>query len=268
VGAILAFFHSLFRGDVLSSFNRYPLPDMTGFIAMIAVLLIVLYFESMRVEVPVSYARYGGIRANVPFKFLYVSVIPVILAGALYANLQIISQMLWSRFNPTNTNPILNALGMFNMTERGPVPIGGLVYYLSPPRGLASLQTPAGLVHVLVYTALLCILCVFFAVAWVESSGMSARDQAEQLVKAGLQVPGFRQSPKILERLLKRYISALTILSGLFIGLLAAFADLLGAIGTGMGILLTVEILYQYYEIIAREQAVEMYPVLERILGK
>ncbi|RLF10710.1 MAG: preprotein translocase subunit SecY [Thermoprotei archaeon] len=268
LGAILAFGHSILRGDVLSSFNRYPFPDMTGFLAMLAVLFIVLYFETVRVEVPVSFTRYGGIRANVPLKFLYVSNIPVILAGALYANLQVISQIVWSKWNPTNTNPILNLLGTFNMTDRGPVPMGGLVYYLSPPRGLIALQSPEGAIHVLIYTVMLCLLCVFFAIAWVESSGMSAKDQAEQLVRAGLQVPGFRQSPKILEKLLQRYVSSLTIISGLFIGLLAAFADLLGAIGSGIGILLTVEILYQYYEIIAREQAMEMYPMLEKILGR
>ena len=267
LGAILAFFHSILRGDVLSSFNRYPFPDMTGFLTMLAVLFVVLYFETVRVEVPVSFAKYGGLRASVPLKFLYVSNIPVILAGALYANLQVISQIVWSKWNMDNANPLLNLLGTFNMTERGPVPTGGLVYFLSPPRGLYALQTPDGVVHVIVYTLLLCLLCVFFAIAWVASSGMSAKDQAENLVKAGLQVPGYRQSPKILERLLQRYVSALTILSGLFIGLLAAFADLLGAIGTGIGILLSVEILYQYYELIAREQAAEMYPMLEKILG-
>jgi len=268
LGAVLAFFHSALRGDVLSSFNRYPLPDMTGVLATLVVLLLVLYFESVRVEVPVSSAKYGGLRASVPLKFLYVSVIPVILAGALYANLQVIGQVVWSRWNPDNAHPLLNLLGTFNMTNRGPIPTGGLVYFLSPPRGLHSLQSPDGVIHVVVYTVLLCALCVLFAIAWVASSGMSARDQAESLVKAGLQVPGFRQSPKILERLLQRYVSTLTVLSGLFVGLLAVFADLLGAVGTGMGILLSVEILYQYYEIIAREQATEMYPMLERVLGE
>jgi preprotein translocase SecY subunit len=267
LGAVLAFFHSISRGDVLSSFNRYPLSDMTGLIAMLAVLLIVLYFETVRVEVPVSFAKYGGLRANVPLKFLYVSVIPVILTGALYANLQLISQMVWSRWNADNSHPLLSLLGTFNATERGLIPTGGLVYFLSPPRGLHALQSPGGVIHVMVYTVLLCLLCVFFAIAWVSSSGMSAKAQAENLVKAGLQVPGFRQSPKVLEKLLERYVSALTILSGLFIGLLAVFADLLGAIGTGMGILLSVEILYQYYELIARERATEMYPVLEKIVG-
>lgn len=268
LGVIPALVHLALAGDALRAFNRYPLPDVTGFIAMVAVLLIVLYFETVRVEVPVAFAKYRGLRANVPLKFLYVSVVPIIFAGALYANIQLLSQMVWSKWNSDNSNPILNLLGTFQMTEHGPVPTGGLVYFLSPPRGLGVLQSPEGVLHVAVYTALLCSLCVLFAYLWVAVSGMSPQAQAESLVKAGLQVPGFRQSPKILERLLERYVLALTVLSGLFIGLLAAFADLLGAIGTGTGILLSISILYQYYQIMARERAVEMYPLLERVLGE
>ncbi|MCX8204598.1 MAG: preprotein translocase subunit SecY [Candidatus Nezhaarchaeota archaeon] len=268
LGAIPALIHLAVKGNALGAFNRYPLPDMTGLVAMVAVLLIVLYFENMRVEVPVSYAKYRGLRANVPLKFLYVSVIPIIFAGALYANLQLFAQMVWSRWNTDNSNLFLNLLGTFNMTDQGPVPTGGLVYFLSPPRGLGALQSPDGIVHLAIYAALLCLLCVLFAYIWVAASGMSAKDQAESLIRAGLQVPGFRQSPKVLEKLLQRYISALTVLSGLFIGLLAVFADLLGAIGTGTGILLSVSILYQYYQIMARERAIEMYPLLERVLGE
>lgn len=268
LGAIPALIHSILMGDALRAFNRYPLPDVIGLIAMVAVLLTVLYLETMRVEVPVSFAKYRGLKANVPLKLLYVSVIPIIFAGALYANLQLLAQMVWSSWNVDNSNPVLNLLGTFNMTDRGPVPTGGLVYFLSPPRGLGSLNSPDGVMHVVVYAALLCALCMLFAYLWVAVSGMSARDQAESLLRAGLQVPGFRQSPKILEKLLQRYIVVLTILSGLFIGLLAVFADLLGAIGGGTGILLSVSILYQYYQIMARERAVEMYPLLEKVLGE
>ncbi|MEM4700187.1 MAG: preprotein translocase subunit SecY [Candidatus Nezhaarchaeales archaeon] len=268
LGAIPALIHSIMMGDALRAFNRYPLPDVTGLIAMVAVLLIVLYFETMRVEVPVSFAKYRGLKASVPLKLLYVSVIPIIFAGALYANLQLFAQMVWSKWNADNSNPILNVLGTFNMTDRGPVPTGGLVHFLSPPRGLGSLSSPGGVLHVVVYAVLLCALCVLFAYLWVAVSGMSARDQAESLLKAGLQVPGFRQSPKVLERLLQRYIFVLTVLSGLLIGLLAVFADLLGAIGGGTGILLSVSILYQYYQIMARERAAEMYPLLEKVLGE
>ncbi len=47
------------------------------------------------------------------------------------------------------------------------------------------------------------------------------------------------------------------------------FADLIGTVGraSGTGVLLTVGIMIQLYEQIAREQAMEMHPVLRGFFG-
>jgi preprotein translocase subunit SecY len=37
--------------------------------------------------------------------------------------------------------------------------------------------------------------------------------------------------------------------------------------GTGMGVLLAVGILYQYYQLLVQEQVADMYPALGRVLG-
>jgi len=105
-------------------------------------------------------------------------------------------------------------------------------------------------------------------VIWVEASGLSAKEQASQLVQSGLHIPGFRSSPKIIESVLKKYIPALTILSGIIVAVIAAVADIMGAIGSGMGILLTVGIIYQYWSILTQEQIEELYPVVRRIMGE
>ncbi|MCD6409863.1 MAG: preprotein translocase subunit SecY, partial [Candidatus Verstraetearchaeota archaeon] len=122
--------------------------------------------------------------------------------------------------------------------------------------------------HAVLYTIILVSVSTLFAIVWVEVAGMSARSQAEQLIKAGLQVPGFRRSPKVIEQLLNRYIPPLTVLSGIIVALLAAFADMLGALGGGIGILLSVGIIYQYYQILAKEKLAEMYPALGKLLGQ
>ena len=56
-------------------------------------------------------------------------------------------------------------------------------------------------------------------------------------------------------------------MGGIFVGLLAAFADFTGALGTGTGILLTVGIVYRMYEELAKEQMGEMMPGLRQFLG-
>ena len=96
---------------------------------------------------------------------------------------------------------------------------------------------------------------------------MSARSQAEQIVKSGLQIPGFRSAPSVIEQYLTKYIYTLTWVSGIIVALIAAFGDIFGVLGGGIGILLMVGILYQYYQILAQEKALEMYPMLRQILG-
>jgi len=62
-------------------------------------------------------------------------------------------------------------------------------------------------------------------------------------------------------------VPTLTVLGGLIVGVIAAFADLLNVFGSGMGALLAVGILYQLYQQIAQEQIMETYPMLSRIIG-
>lgn len=266
VGAILYTIQTLIRGEgLIASLTRpYGLPNLTGLIVTLAILLFVVYMEGTRIEVPIAITKYRGIKTKIPLKLLYVSNIPIIFTSMLFVDIQIISLLLWRQFNMENTNIILNVIGTFNQTTN--TPIGGLAYYTKPPSGLTSVMNDP--IHALIYSILLIVSSVIFAIIWVQASGLSPKDQAEQLVKSGLQIPGFRSSPKIVEGILERYIPTLTILSGIIVALIAIVADLLGAIGSGMGILLVVGIIYQYWGIITQEQMLELHPILRRIAGE
>jgi preprotein translocase subunit SecY len=52
------------------------------------------------------------------------------------------------------------------------------------------------------------------------------------------------------------------------VGLVAGVTDFFGVFGSGMGILLSVGIIYQYYEVLMKERAAEMYPAFRRIFGE
>jgi preprotein translocase subunit SecY len=58
----------------------------------------------------------------------------------------------------------------------------------------------------------------------------------------------------------------LAVLGGAFVGFLASFADLTNALGTGTGILLSVMIVYQFYETISQQYMEEMTPGLRKFL--
>jgi preprotein translocase subunit SecY len=84
---------------------------------------------------------------------------------------------------------------------------------------------------------------------------------------SGLQIPGFRRDERVLERLLDRYILPLTVMGAISVGMLAAAADIAGALTHGTGILLTVMIVYRLYEDIARQHMMDMNPMIRKFMG-
>ena len=266
-GAIIAFFQGLFAGLPFSQwFYRYGYPDLIGFFTTLFVFFFVIYVEGMKVEIPISHSSYRGYRSRMPIKLLYVSNIPVILAYAMFANFQLVGQFIWTRWNPNNSNFYLNMFGMYNYTSQGNTyPIGGLSYYTASPQNLGGVM--ADPFRAAVYLIVVVTFCVLFSVTWLEIGGLGADQMADQLLDSGMQVAGFRRSRKPLEKLLNRYIPTITIIGGLIVGLLASLSDFFGVFGSGMGALLAVSILYQYYQTMVQEQVEDLYPFLRGAFG-
>lgn len=264
LGSIIAYVQSLLRGEsALSTFvtrSREDAPTMLGFMVTIIVFIIVTYLQALRVEIPISYAQYRGFRGRYPVNLLYVSNLPLILVSSLFMDIYFVVQIIMTRFNPLGDNIWLNWLGIFSDNEA----TGGLAYYITSPRNLTQfLGDP---IRSLVYAGLLIALCGLFAIVWLQVSGMDSASVAQQLVDSGLQIPGFRRSVRPIQSVLERYIPTVAVLGGVIIGAVAAFSDFFGAYGTGTGILLTVGIIYQYYQTIAKEQASELFPLLRRFV--
>jgi len=266
-GALVALIQTALGGQPLNSvlFREGNLPGLVGFFTTVAVFVIVIYVEGVRVEMPISYAGYRGYRGRYPIKLLYVSNLPVIFASALFANVYFISQLVWSNYNQGNTNVWLNLLGQYQQGQSGPVPFGGLVYYVISPRSLSDVL--ADPLRAAAYTGILVSFSIIFSLTWLEVGGLGPSAVAKQLVDSGMEIPGFRRSGKPIEQVLKRYIPTVTILGGAIVGLIASVADFFGVFGSGMGVLLSVGILYQYYQLLVQERVSEMYPALRRFFG-
>lgn len=245
-GAIPRFLYSLTTSQ----------PDFTILLpvfSVIIVFLVVVYAESMRVEIPLSYGGVKGARGKYPLKFIYASNMPVILTSALLLNVQLFATLFQKLGFP-----------IFGTISNGQ-PISGLVLWLSTPSFSTLFTNP---LHVLFYAVVFIAACVLFAWLWVELSGIGPKQVSKQLYQMGMQIPGFRSNRGQFERILKKYIPAITILGGAFVGLLAFGADLTGALGGGTGVLLTVGIVYRLYEELAQEQLMDMHPMLRRFLGE
>jgi preprotein translocase subunit SecY len=123
--------------------------------------------------------------------------------------------------------------------------------------------------HSMIYFSVMVIGSIIFAKFWIDTTNMGAEAVAKQIQDSGMQIPGFRRDPRVLKKVLERYIPVVTIISGAFVGALAALADMIGTVGntSGTGVLLTVGIVIRLYEDIGREQLIEMHPVLRGFFG-
>ncbi|MEM0135514.1 MAG: preprotein translocase subunit SecY, partial [Thermoplasmatales archaeon] len=269
-----------------------PLIALAG---TIFIFFLVVWAQTVKVELPLAHERARGARGRYPIQLMYASNIPVILAAAVLANLSMWSLLFWT--NPTLAHvPILGHdffLGAYpssslasQLNIQQTTPIGGLAWYLANPNGIANWLFPmiqptvyqAQLinhppwemgVHVLAYVTFMVGASVMFAKFWIETTNMNSEGVARQIQSSGMQIPGFRRDPRVLKRVLDKYIPAITVFSGAAVGALAAGADLIGTVGnaSGTGVLLTVGIVIQLYQAMGKEQLTEMYPFMRDFFG-
>jgi preprotein translocase subunit SecY len=267
----------LFIGHSSSANAIVPLLGTT------AIFLIVTFTESSRIELPLAHAKVRGARGRYPIRLIYASNIPVILMSALLANVNMFALLFY-------THPGLQGLpgighqwwiGKYNTAGGSTSPIAGGAWYLSNLNGVNTWLMPiisggSGghapwqfATKALIYLFLMIFGSVLFAKFWIETTNMGPNDVAKQIQQSGMVMPGFRRDPRVLGRVLERYIPVVTVIGGASVGALAAGADAVGTLGnaSGTGVLLTVGIMIQMYEQIAKEQAMEMHPILRGFFG-
>ncbi len=238
-GAFWVIFQSLGQGDPGAAFS-----ELSKILFTILIFLVVVYLQSMRVEIPLSFGMVRGYGVRWPLSFLYTSNIPVILVAALIANIRMFSKMITGRDVSWLVNP--------NIVDK-------LIHH-----SLSWLDA----LHAIVYIAIMVGGAILFSIFWVQTAGLDAKSQARQISASGLQIAGFRRDVRVIETLLNRYIPYLTVLGGATVGLLAAIADLTGTLASGTGILLAVMIVYRLYQEIAQQHALDMNPVLKKFIQK
>ena len=267
-----------------------PPNPIVALLGTLVVFFIVVYVESSRIELPLAHGKVRGARGRYPIRLIYASNIPVILMAALLANVNMFALLFWS--HPTmSTWPIFGhnwRLGAFDTSDgSNPVPTMGLAYYVNRLAGLQDWFLPLVspekygqylgghepwqlVAHIVVYMGIMVLGSIVFAKFWIETTNMGPADVAKQIQGSGMQIPGFRRDPRIVEKVLERYIPTVTVFSGAMVGFLAAGADMIGTVGqsSGTGVLLTVGIMIRMYEQIGKEQMMEMHPVLRSFFGE
>lgn len=265
---------------IQSVINKFPVEFLSAAAAILAtglIFLLVVWAQSLKVEIPLSFGRIRGYGVKWPLSFFYTSVIPIILVAALVANVQLFGGIIENAAAPCVVDPsgcvgsakiasYFTFLGSFVQGQ----PVSGLAFWVGATNlleliirgGLLPRFLLQGLVHILFFM----FFSTLFAIFWVKTSGMDARSQAHKIASSGLQVSGFRQDERILESILDRYIMPLTVMGGLAIGFLAAITDLMGALISGTAILLVIMIMFQFYQNIAQQHQMDMHPAMRKFI--
>jgi preprotein translocase subunit SecY len=267
---------------IQSIINKYPtelLSALAAILATVVIFLMVVWAQSLKVEIPLSFGKIRGYSVKWPLAFFYVSNISVILTAALVANIQLFGGLVENAAAPCLTAAegvcgggakfasYFTFLGRFIDGQ----PISGLAFWMGHTNildllirgGFLPRYLVQGLTHILFFV----FFSTVFSIFWVKTSGMDAKSQAHKITASGLQVSGFRQDERIIESILERYILPLTVMGGAAIGFLAAITDLLGALVGGTAILLVITITYQFYQNIAQQHATDMNPAFRKLMG-
>ncbi len=245
IGRVWSLVFSIMAANI-DSIIRALLP----LIFTVVVFVIAVYAQAMKVEIPLSFGRVRGYGFKWPLNFIYTSNIPVILMATLIANFQLLVRLIGAKATwLLSVEPFINPVNLVDAI------INRNVNFIT-------------ISQILIYVLLMMGGALLFGIMWVKTNAtMSSEGVAKQILSSGLQIPGFRRDPRVLETILNRYIPSLTVMGSLFVGFIAAFADITGALGRGTGILLTVMIVYKLYEEIARQHATDMNPMLKRFIA-
>ncbi|KAF6138680.1 hypothetical protein GIB67_009874 [Kingdonia uniflora] len=206
-GAFISLVHLLISrtGKVCAlreAFFRHNLPNMTNLLATVLMFLIIIYFQGFRIDLPVRSMTVRGQQGSYPIKLFYTSInMPIVLQSALVSNVYLISHVLYKNFGRYF---LVRVLGSWKASGSQLVIASGLAYYITPPK-------------------------------WIDISGSSAQDVAQQLKEQRMVIPGYRDEN--LPKVSNRYIPTAAAFGGMCIGALSLLADFMGAIGSGTGML-------------------------------
>ncbi|MEM5880019.1 MAG: hypothetical protein QXQ16_01875 [Candidatus Aenigmatarchaeota archaeon] len=213
-----------------------------------AILALVAYLQSVKIEIPLLYINIGGRIIKYPLNLLYTSVLPAIFLYGIITWFQVIfgrnpNSILYRLFLPPNL--------IINISQYG----------------LSYLLDLFNIFHILFYLIIFVIGGMLFSYMWVTTSGMDAKTIAKYLQTMPIQTLKYRD-PRLIEKTLEKYINTLAYLSGIMIGFIAAISDILGVAVSGISLLLLVVIASQMYMELERNGAIQYLPLIGKYLIK
>ena len=258
-GAVVALFHLLItRKNKLRALReavfRSHLPNVASIFSTIIIFIAVIFFENIKINIGLETTVNRQQPQPFEIKLLYTSTTPIIIQSTLVQQLTLFSRTIYFRWPDSLATSILGVWrSQSNVGDEYARPVSGIIYYLQAPQSLQdSIQDP---IHTIVYMVFSLVSAGFLAYWYLQMSSNSPKDIAQSLKRQHLTIKGHRDDEKRLEKTLNRYIPTAAALGGVLTALLSIVADLLGAFGSGTGILICVSIINQFTQELSKEAA-------------
>ncbi|CAD5214659.1 unnamed protein product [Bursaphelenchus xylophilus] len=230
---------------------RKGLPNLMSLGWTMVLFFLIAYLQAFQLEIPLVSANSRGQTGVFPIRLAHTSNMGVFIQNALVSNILTISKLLSVNFSGYF---IVDFIGVWETMESGRnEPTWGISYYLTSVNTLEEFQKDPFRAVVNVTFTLLS--CTYFSVIWLRFSGKSAKDIVEKMKREKLMVGGHRHSS--MTKYLNQYIQTAAALGGIGIGVLSILAEILGVIGSGASILMTVNVICSYYDAFEKENADE-----------
>jgi len=253
IGAIWNLINYLISGDLVNAKFVF-----ISIFVTLAIFALATYLSSIKIEIPLSIGQFRTRLIKWPISFFYTSTIPIIFIFVLSANIMLWTSLLFNHTfgsyenylklvesnNLTTGQKIVSYLGVYDKEMN---PVGGFVYYLTPPNLITQGINKETLIRSLTYFLYLLFGSIFFSIFWIKSTGMDAKGVARQIINSGFSLPGYRANERMLERILSRYINPITVMGAVGIAVLALITDLFGGLVSGVSLMLAITIAYNFY---------------------
>jgi len=228
----LSFNLNTLGSNILNSFSRLNLPNLTQFYVTLLSILAVIYFQNCRIELPIRSTKVRGMNNVYPIRLLYTGALPVLFAYTILINLQVFGYFAYVTLEKTNTSSfVVSLLAKFKLdaySNNLGLTSGFLYYFTNSTSLFNSLLSP---IRTVVYASTVIVLSSWFADKWSYMSGSAPKDISKTFKEQGISISGKRDISITKE--LGRVIPVAAVSGAFILAALAISGDLLGGLGKG-----------------------------------
>ncbi|KAK6460889.1 SecY subunit domain-containing protein [Scheffersomyces coipomensis] len=230
---------TVLKQNIINAFTRSQLPNLTQFYISILSILVVIFLQNFRIEIPIRSTKVRAANNVYPIRLLYTGALPVLFTYTVIINIQIFGYFLVSILTKYNVSPSLVALiGKYNVpsfANNYQLTTGVLFYISNSSSIIASLLSP---IKSVVYVAFSIVLSTWFSQKWCYISGSGPKDTSKLFKDQGISIAGKRDISITKE--LSRVIPVAAVSGAFSLIALALAGEILGGLGKGVSIIVGV----------------------------